>query len=62
MRKSDLIDHFGTQAAAARALGRTKGAVGQWPEVLTARLQFEIEARTNGLLKVDPELRSKALE
>lgn len=59
MTKQDLADHFGSIAAAARALGRTRGALSQWPDELPERVQFEIEGRTKGRLKVDPELRSK---
>ncbi|TVU68086.1 Cro/CI family transcriptional regulator [Cobetia crustatorum] len=61
MTKKDLADYFGSMAAAARALGRTRGAIQQWPEDLPARVQFEIEGRTNGKLKVSPALRKKAI-
>lgn len=59
MTKKDLVDCFGSMAAAARALGRTRSAVQQWPEDLPARVQFEIEGRTKGKLKASPELRNK---
>lgn len=60
MTKKDLADYYGSIAAAARALGRTRGALHQWPEVLPERVQFEIEGRTKGKLKADPELRSRS--
>lgn len=59
MTKQDLADYFGSIAAAARALGRTRGALNQWPDELPERVQFEIEGRTRGKLKVDSGLRSK---
>lgn len=51
MTKQDVLDHFGGTVAAARALGRTKGAVSQWADPLPSNLQFEIEGRTGGKLK-----------
>lgn len=59
MTKQDVLDHFGGTVAAAKALGRTKGAVSQWDDDLPMNLQFEIEGRTSGKLKADiPEPRS----
>ncbi len=57
MTKKELADYYGSMAAAARALGRTRGAIQQWPEDLPARVQFEIEGRTKGKLKASTELR-----
>lgn len=54
MTKQEVIDYFGgTVVATAKALGRTKGAVSQWPESLPMNLQYEIEGRTSGKLKAD---------
>lgn len=53
MTKKDVIEYFGGTTAAAKALGRTKGAVSQWGEDLPLNLQFEIEGRTGGKLKAD---------
>lgn len=55
MTKQDVLTFFGGTVAAARALGRTKGAVSQWPEELPPNLQFEIEGRTGGALKADTD-------
>ncbi|MGU7665944.1 Cro/CI family transcriptional regulator [Escherichia coli] len=33
MYKKDVIDHFGTQRAVAKALGISDAAVSQWKEV-----------------------------
>lgn len=54
MRKADVIQHFGTQAAAARALGFTKSAVGQWGEVIPRGAAYIVQAVTKGKLRVDP--------
>ncbi|MBW5800093.1 Cro/CI family transcriptional regulator [Halomonas elongata] len=51
MTKQDVLDYFGGTVAAAKALGRTKGAVSQWVDPLPQNLQFEIEGRTRGKLK-----------
>lgn len=53
MTKQDVIDYFGGTVAAANALGRSKGAVSQWPDVLPINLQYEIEGRTASKLKAD---------
>ncbi|MEC8919214.1 MAG: Cro/CI family transcriptional regulator [Pseudomonadota bacterium] len=53
MTKQDVIEYFGGTTAAANALGRSKGAVSQWPEVLPVKLQYEIEGRTGSKLKAD---------
>lgn len=34
MYKKDVIDHFGTQRAVAKALGISDAAVSQWKEVI----------------------------
>ncbi|WP_089566742.1 Cro/CI family transcriptional regulator [Escherichia coli] len=34
MYKKDVIDHFGTQRAVAKALGISDAAVSQWKEVM----------------------------
>ncbi|MCK2183536.1 Cro/CI family transcriptional regulator [Halomonas getboli] len=57
MTKQDVLDHFGGTIAAAKALGRSKGAVSQWPDQLPANLQFEIEGRTAGALRADTSKR-----
>lgn len=53
MTKQDVLDFYGGTVRAAKALGRTKGAVSQWSEDLPLNLQFEIEGRTRGKLKAD---------
>ena len=53
MTKQDVIEHFGGTTAAAKALGRSKGAVSQWADPMPLNLQYEIEGRTASKLKAD---------
>lgn len=55
MRKADVIAYFGTQTAAAKAMGCTKSAVNQWEEDRPIPLERAIRAQvaSNGDLKVD---------
>lgn len=53
MTKQDVLDFYGGTVRAAKALGRTKGAVSQWSDDLPLNLQYEIEGRTRGKLKAD---------
>lgn len=53
MTKQDVLDFYGGTVRAAKALGRTKGAVSQWADDLPLNLQFEIQGRTGGKLKAD---------
>jgi len=54
MLKSDVIRHFGGQGATARALGITKGAVSQWPDIVPRGSAYQIESITRGKLRVEP--------
>ena len=56
MLKSDVIRHFGGQGATARALGITKGAVWQWPEIIPRGSAYQVEVITGGALRVDPSV------
>lgn len=53
MRKSDVIKFFGTGAKAARALNIDRTALYQWGELVPESRQYELEVKTNGLLKSD---------
>lgn len=44
MDKQTVIDHFGSPRATAEYLGITQQAVGQWPELLTERVENRILA------------------
>lgn len=54
MKKSDLIEHFGTQNAVAEALGITKSAVSQWEERIPEGMAYKAQVITGGKLRVDP--------
>jgi len=58
MRKADVIAHFGTETAAAKALGCTKSAVNQWKEDRPIPLERAIRAQaaSNGRLRLDLSL------
>ena len=44
MRKSDVMSMFGSGAAVAKAIGVTRQAVYQWPEVLPPRIEDRVMA------------------
>ena len=56
MLKADVIKHFGSQGATARALGLTKGAISQWPRIVPRGSAYQIEVVTHGKLRVDPDV------
>ncbi|KAA0017124.1 Cro/Cl family transcriptional regulator [Salinicola corii] len=60
MRKSDVIDHFGSITAVAEALEITTQYVSMWPEVVPRSRQWQIEVLTDGKLKAQRKLASKA--
>ncbi len=45
MYKKDVIDHFGTQRAVAKALGISDAAVSQWKEVIPEERRIPIRDR-----------------
>ena len=51
MYKKDVIDHFGTQRAVAKALGISDAAVSQWKEVIPEKDAYRLEVVTAGALK-----------
>ncbi|MCV5274069.1 Cro/CI family transcriptional regulator, partial [Escherichia coli] len=46
MYKKDVIDHFGTQRAVAKALGISDAAVSQWKEVIPEKDAYRLEIVT----------------
>lgn len=60
MRKSDVIDYFGSITAVAEALEITTQYVSMWPEVVPRSRQWQIEVLTGGKLKAQRKLASKA--
>lgn len=51
MKKKQVIDHFGTQRAVARALGISDAAVSQWKEIIPEKDAYRLEIVTAGALK-----------
>lgn len=56
MTKTEAVNHFGSQKALCEAIQRAKSTVSAWPEELPRGVQFEIQVKTGGVLKADPEL------
>lgn len=54
MKKQAVIDHFKTQAEAARALGISKQAIQDWGDVIPEGMAYKIQVITGGKLQVDP--------
>jgi DNA-binding transcriptional regulator YdaS (Cro superfamily) len=44
MTKKEAIKLLGGQSAAAKAIGITRQAVGQWPKILSTRIADRVEA------------------
>lgn len=53
MKTQEVIRHFGSQAAVARALGITSSAVNQWREVVPLATAARLEKITKGELVLD---------
>lgn len=56
MFKTDVLSHFKTGVAVARAVGVTKSAVSQWGDVIPEAMAYRVQAATRGKLKVNPSL------
>lgn len=58
MRKTDVVEHFGSQRALAAALGITEQAVSLWDDEkpIPEGRAYQIESITHGKLKVQPEM------
>ena len=55
MKKQDVIEYYGTMAAAARALGVKRQAVHQWPDEVPLGRAYQLQVITNGELRVQDE-------
>lgn len=54
MLKADVLAHFdGSPVAVARALGITRSAVNQWPEIVPLKSALKLQSITTGALWVD---------
>lgn len=56
MRTDQVIEHFGSQAAVARALGIRQPSVCEWGETPPPLRQLQIERITAGALRADPAI------
>jgi hypothetical protein len=57
MKKTDAINHFGTQVALAAALGVDQSTISKsWGEFPPPLRQLQIEALTGGALKADSSI------
>ena len=54
MKTSDVIGHYKTQTAAAKALGIDQSSVSGWDEFPPDARQLQIERLTKGVLKAEP--------
>ena len=54
MLTATAIEHFGSQALLARALGIKQPSIAEWGAKVPWRRQLQIELHTNGALKHDP--------
>ena len=55
MLTSDVLAHFGTQAAAARALGIGRAAVNKWGDLVPPLQAIRLCRITHGVLQFDVE-------
>jgi DNA-binding XRE family transcriptional regulator len=56
MRTDHIIDHFGSRAKVAEAIGYSRQAIYRWERYVPEAAAYRIEAATKGLFKVDPRL------
>lgn len=54
MRTADVLEHFKTQKAVARALGISQPSVALWGEYPPPARQLQIQKITRGRLKAEP--------
>jgi hypothetical protein len=62
MLKSDVVKHYGSQAAAARALGLKRAAVNKWPAKVPAGWAAQLHFLTRGKLRFDPAAYEQHIE
>jgi DNA-binding transcriptional regulator YdaS (Cro superfamily) len=61
MRTADVLAHFKTQQAIAKALGMKQPSVSSWGEYPPDKRQLQIERITDGALKAEPECKARVL-
>ena len=60
MSTDKAINHFGSAASLAKALGLSKAAVSQWGEYVPALRAYQLERITKGALVVEDQDFKKA--
>ncbi len=60
MKKADVIEHFGSEAATAEALEISRQAVNKWPDPIPEGAAYKAQAVSKGKLKVDPAVYRRA--
>ena len=61
MKTSEFVSHYGTQLAAAAAIGVHQSSVSGWGEYPPDKRQLQIERKTLGVLKAEPGCYERAL-
>jgi len=61
MQKSQVKAHFGTLDAIGAAVGCTKSAVSQWPELVPELWAYKIHVITAGAIPLERELYDRQL-
>ena len=59
MKTDAVIQHYGTQQAAAAALGIKQSSVAEWGEYPPELRQLQIHRDTKGRLRAEPEVIEK---
>lgn len=60
MTYTDVLSHYGTQVAIAKALGITQSTVSSWGGIVPAKYQYQLEVITEGAMRADDQLRAQA--
>lgn len=53
MQKHDVLEHFGSITAIAKAIGVSHAAVSKWDETIPQGRAYQIEVLTDGKLKAN---------
>lgn len=51
-----MLKFFKTGVATAKAVGVTKSAVSQWPDIIPEKMAYRAQEASKGRLKVDPRV------
>jgi transcriptional repressor of cell division inhibition gene dicB len=62
MLKKDVISHYGSQSAVARALGISHAAVQKWPDVVPEGSAWKLQGISDGALVVDQSKYQKTVD